>query len=417
MAPLINGLTGAMVLGYSTNGWLQIDDRALSGHLVVVGDTGSGKTTLLKRLALASARQSRGLTIVMDCKGGPNARYEGAAWMEQAVRTGADPTRCHVWPYTTALNMWLMEADDLIETLQGMIESGGNAHYDELRKLAVRMAVKASICPPDGRTFLKRLDKAWLERGLGTDSPYYSAMKYLTARTGSAPAPIEDVRAKYTNLFEELGGGLENGRTLDDVDVLWCSVAGTRRAEVAKAQANAIVQMVIDALAKDKAGDRPITLIIDEFSAVSEGVDLSKVVERLRSLGGRVIVAAQSWEGLGPSDGSRSRLVAACSGGLMLMRTCHPSPFARFMGTQQYSPWPLVEGSEIRRQLVGQVVYTRNGRVERGIVEAEPHITARDVELLRPPKPWFAQSSTTAEAKRYRKWQAMARKFQAVSTA
>lgn len=411
MAPLIHPKTRAAILGYSGNAWFQVEREALSGHLVVVGDTGSGKTTLLKRLALASVAQGEGLTIVMDCKGGPGARYEGQEWMDEAVGFGADPARCMVWPYTGALNMWQMEAEDLIETLTQMVESGGNAHYDELRKLAVRIAVKASVTPPDAKQFLKRLDAKWLDDALDRDSPHRPSMEYLTSRGGSSIPPIWDIRAKYTGLFEELGGDLENGRTLDDIDLLWCSVAGTRRAEVAKAQANAIVQMVIDALAKDKAGERPITLIVDEFSAVSAGVDLSKVVERLRSLGGRVIVAAQSWEGLGPSDGARARLVAACSGGLMMMRTCHPSPFARFMGTQGFSAFPLVEGSEIRRQQVGEVAYVRNGRVTRGEIERRHGMTKRDIEMLQPKVP--GPYTIGADLERWERWAAVAQKWNA----
>lgn len=359
--------------------WLTLPERAVDGHMVVVGDTGSGKSTLLRRIASAEVGKRRGTTIVIDCKGGPQAVADGLDWAGHVVASGVDADSVGVWPETTHLNMWDMDAEDLVETLYGMI-TPSHTHYDTLRESAVRMAVTGGEVPSAAREFLDRLTAGWMRGAWPERSQFGAEAQYLTSSGSRVPAPIHDIRAKYANLFAEMGQALEGGRPLWDFGALWCVVPGTRRPEAAKASANAIVQMVVDALARDKADGGQITLIIDEYSAVSGGVDLSPLVERLRSLGGRVIMAAQSWEGLGPSDGARTRLVAAASGGLLLLRTAHALPFQRFTGTVRRAQVvttttehlevrdtvgmpeaPLVDPQRVRTMRPGDVVYVRSG--------------------------------------------------------
>lgn len=386
--PLLNG--DAIVLGPSVahdegevrtaaRSWLSIPEKAVDGHMVVVGDTGSGKSTLLRRIALAEVGKRRGVTIFVDCKGGPAAVQDGMDWARHVVAQGVDSDRVGVWPQTVQLNMWDMDADDLVESLFGMVEKT-QGHFDTLRETAVRMAVMGGPVPENAAEFLSRLTINWMRDAWPNRSQFGSEAEYLTSSGSRAPAPIWDIRAKYANLFAEIGGSLENGQPLWDFDALYVVVPGTRRPEAAKASAAAIVQMVVDALARDKASGGQITLIIDEYSAVSGGVDLAPFVERLRSLGGRVIMAAQSWEGLGPSDGARTRLVAAASGGLLLMRTSHALPFQKFTGlirranvvttttehmeirdTVAMPDAPAVDPQRVRQMQPGQVVYVRNG--------------------------------------------------------
>jgi GTPase SAR1 family protein len=71
--------------------------------MVIIGSTGSGKTNLMIRLwagwftaALDAARTGRGnrpLLIVLDCKGGPDARRKAARTRRLLYGAGCPPPR------------------------------------------------------------------------------------------------------------------------------------------------------------------------------------------------------------------------------------------------------------------------------------------------------------------------------------
>ena len=73
-------------IGHRWHPVFAVPDTACARHMVVVGATGSGKTNLMIRLwagwftaTLTAARAGRGrrpLLVVLDCKGGPDARVK-----------------------------------------------------------------------------------------------------------------------------------------------------------------------------------------------------------------------------------------------------------------------------------------------------------------------------------------------------
>ena len=100
--------------------------------MVIVGATGSGKTNLMMRLWAGwftppstrprAGRGPRPLLIVLDCKGGRDAR-------EKADRTrrllyGAGARRVAIWPDEARLSLWDLPPADLAVLLYQMIESG-----------------------------------------------------------------------------------------------------------------------------------------------------------------------------------------------------------------------------------------------------------------------------------------------------
>jgi hypothetical protein len=156
---------------------------------------------------------------------------------------------------------------------------------------------------------------------------------------------------------------------------------GTAEASVAEAQARALTDLLAyQAL----SGDREILLCVDEFSAVSRRLPISRLYERARSLGLAVQVSAQSWEGLADSEDERQRIAATAEGGIWLLRTPRPEPVAALAGTlpsvdttRRFSgvgPWedgglsrtrltPVLDGDLVRRLDVGQVCYVYRGGV------------------------------------------------------
>jgi hypothetical protein len=123
---------------------------------------------------------------------------------------------------------------------------------------------------------------------------------------------------------------------------------------------------------------------VDEFSAVSRRLPISRLYERARSLGLAVQVSAQSWEGLAPTEDERQRVAATAEGGIWLLRTPRPGPVAELAGYQQTvdttrrfagpGTWdddglsrtrltPVLDGDLVRQLDIGQVGYVYRGGV------------------------------------------------------
>src|SRR6202034_4113433 len=192
---------------------------------------------------------------------------------------------------------------------------------------------------------------------------------------------FEDVRLRFRALWRRLGAGLDGGWSFADADAWYCVLEGTAEAAVAEAQARALTDLLaFHAL----GGDQEILLCVDEFSAVSRRLPISRLYERSRSLGLAVQVSAQSWEGLAGSEDERQRVADTAEGGIWLLRTPRPSPVAELAGTipsvdtsRRFSgagPWgddglsrtrlaPVLDGDLVRRLDVGQVCYVYRGGV------------------------------------------------------
>jgi hypothetical protein len=154
---------------------------------------------------------------------------------------------------------------------------------------------------------------------------------------------------------------------------------GTAEVAVAEAQARALTDLLA---CYALGGEREILLCVDEFSAVSRRLPISRLYERARSLGLAVQVSAQSWEGLAGTEDERQRVAATAEGGIWLLRTPRPEPVAALAGTRpsvdtsrRFSgagPWqddglsrtrlaPVLDGDLVRRLDVGQVCYVYRG--------------------------------------------------------
>jgi hypothetical protein len=150
-----------------------IPAAACGRHMVIVGATGSGKTNLMIRLwagwftaardAWFAGRGDRPLLIVLDCKGGQDARKKAAR--TRRLLYGAGAGYVAVWPDDARVSIWDLPAPDLAVLLYQMIETGqGNAaYYADILYAVTVLAVTAPGGPPAGAAgFLERLDQHWL---------------------------------------------------------------------------------------------------------------------------------------------------------------------------------------------------------------------------------------------------------------
>ena len=271
---------------------------ALARHMVIVGATGSGKTNLMIRLwagwftatldACWAGRGNRPLLIVLDCKGGRDARRK--ADRTRRLLYGAGARRVLIWPDEARLSLWHLPARDLAVLLYQMIETGtGNAaYYADILQAALTLAVTAPGGPPlSAAAFLDRLDAKWLTRAWG-DGQHPAETDGVRAAARHLP----DIQLRFATLLERLGPALDGPGTLAEADAWYFILEGTSEPSVAEAQAMAITELAAHAATSPRGEPRAILLAADDYSAVSGRVPLSNLYERGRSLGIGVQVSA-----------------------------------------------------------------------------------------------------------------------------
>ena len=236
----------------------------MRSHQVVIGTTGTGKTTLLLRLwagftATALRRHAAGqgrapLLVVLDCKGGADARRIADRTRRALRMAGARSTA--IWPDEASLSLWVLPPDQLTTTLLDLIEhgTGAAAYYADVMEAVVGLAVAAPGGPPaSAEDLLARLDPGWLAlaySGAGHDAEL--------ALIRSAARQIGDIGLRLRTLMRRLGSGLDGPGGFGDADAWYCILEGTAEISVAEAQARALVDLLASyATARPGAGGWP----------------------------------------------------------------------------------------------------------------------------------------------------------------
>jgi hypothetical protein len=373
----------------------------LRSHQIVIGSTGTGKTTLLLRLwaaFLASGRQLHAtgqagapLLVVLDCKGGADARRIADRCRRVLRESGA--RNVAVWPDDARLSLWSLPVRQLVTTLVDLIEhgTGGAAYYADVMEAVVALAVEAPNGPPASTAdFLARLDPAWLAHAWQGDADRLDIAR-------SATRQVADIALRFRTVFRRLGSGLDGPGSFADADVWYCILEGTAEISVAEAQARALVDLLASFVVGQHLSEPPsvgqppsasqqrqVLLAVDEFSAVSRRLPIWQLYERARSLGLAVQVSAQSWHGLASRDDDRYRLAGSAEGGIWLLNTPHPEPVIalagqrsrldstreltgrlrwRWAGTSRVALGPTADPDRVRSLDVGQAAYLYRGGV------------------------------------------------------
>jgi hypothetical protein len=328
-------------IGHRWHPVLALPAASCARHMVIVGATGSGKTNLMIRLwagwftaTLQQARSGRGdrpLLVVLDCKGGRDARVK--AERTRRLLYGAGARRVAVWPDEARLCLWDLPPDELAVLLYQMIDTGtGNAaYYADMLQAVITLAVLAPCGPPlSTQAFLDRLNAKWLASAWN-DGRHLAEAEHARAASKHLP----DIQLRYATLLRRLGPALDGPGRLEEADAWYCILEGTRERSVAEAQAMALTELAAHAATTLDGEPRAMLLAADDYSAVSGRVPLSNLYERGRSLGIGVQVSAQSWQGLGASEDERYRIAATADGGIFVMHTPYPDPLVALAGTRR----------------------------------------------------------------------------------
>jgi hypothetical protein len=397
-------------IGHPWHPVFTLEPGACARHMVIIGSTGSGKTNLMIRLwagwftaTLQASRAGNGgrpLLVVLDCKGGRDARRKADRARRLLYAAGA--RRVAIWPDEARLSMWDLPAQDLAVLLYQMIESGTGAaaYYADMLYACVVLAVTAPPGPPfNTASFLDRLDTKWLQHAWGDGR---HPRQFEQAR--AAAKHLRDIQLRYATLLDRLGPALDGPGRLDEADAWYFILEGTREPSVAEAQAMAITELTARAATALDGEQRAMLLAADDYSAVSRRVPMSNLYERGRSLGIGVQVSAQSWQGLGADEDERYRIATTADGGIFVLHTPHPDPLVALAGkrrvletahklvgntwgdegtTREQRAW-VADPDLIRRLEVGQACYIHHGAAT-FVQVARP--AASPLTLLPPPAP------------------------------
>jgi hypothetical protein len=186
---------------------LTVPARSFARHSVIIGSSGSGKTNLMMRLWAGSyaathttylrREGNRPLLVVLDCKGGPDARVK--AERTRRLLHGVGARRVAIWPDEARLCLWDLPTRDLGVLLLAMIETGDGAaaYYTDVMQAVVNLTLPAPGGPPaNAASFLDRLDVAWLETAYG-DGLHGAALTRIRA----AKPHIGDIQLRYATLL------------------------------------------------------------------------------------------------------------------------------------------------------------------------------------------------------------------------
>jgi len=296
----------------------------------LLGESGSGKTETAKRLVSIWARSGRKVFFA-DFKGSdPDLAAEVIA-AYKAVRPDA---MCAFWP-AQPLDMWRGTPKQVLNRLL-CVQDFTEPYYKGVAETAVRLAVEAPDIDgrgpvADSASFMARLDAGFLKSAYeGTPQA-----KDVTALIGD-PKSLAGVRMRYAGFFAALGGLLDHGWSFEDVDLAVLSVPTLAQASDAMAVARMILlDFGAYCMARKPRKGEDVTFIVDEFSAVTSAAPMViDLAERVRDVGGQVVVSAQSWGGLGRDDDERRRMRdALVPGGLIVHRMADPDKLIEPAGT------------------------------------------------------------------------------------
>ncbi len=210
-------------VGHAWRPVLAIPWTAMGRHQVIVGSSGSGKTNLMIRTwagwytaARSAAEQSgaaRPLLVVLDCKGGPDARSKAARTSALLRASGAGDVR--VWPDGASVSLWTLPPRELAVTLFQLLDTadtGPAAFYADVTQAVIILAITAPGGPPGSAgEFLDRLDPAWLEAAYAADWAKLGAVR-------AASKHLPDIALRYRTLLDRLGPAFDGTATLADAD-------------------------------------------------------------------------------------------------------------------------------------------------------------------------------------------------------
>ena len=292
---------GDLGWGSKCDGFL-IPRDALSHHIVMAGGTGSGKTNSAEVLEFGAAVSYRPQIIHLDCKGSRRGMKRFLALMHSA-----GIARVRLFP-VDAYDGWRGDARALLARLV-QIQDWSESYYAAGTKDLLQRTLSTRT-PTNSEEFVTQLER-------------------LASTNGDAKL-IAGAQARYRGFFNSLDGKLDGAWAYEDCDACYLQLEGFGLPSEANALGRFLLEDLTHYLSERKEPSRQVLLVLDEFSAISQGADAANLIERAREFGCGVILTTQSYAGLG--EGAE-RVLDAARGALIVHSLANPEPFTRRAGT------------------------------------------------------------------------------------
>lgn len=359
----------------------------LSEHAVAIGSTGSGKTEGLLRFAYGGKKVYHKQIIYIDAKG--DERQDTPARFFAAMKAAGART-IRMFP-STYYNGWLGDATLLYNRLMAVIDYSESPYYGDVAADAVRFAVFAPGGPPrSSREFLANLNQDRL-KALYKGRPEVAAIGTLDRRL------LGQVQMRYRVFFGAIRGQLDGTLSYDGVDAIYMRIRGFALRDEAPRLGRFLALDYAHYVDSRKPRDVEAMLIIDEYNALHMGSEGSILFEQGRSFGTSVLVASQSYAGLGERRHVERMLGAANT--YVLLRCSDPEEICKRIGKKPrvranwnvqmgaatgqgymgvYDDWKI-NPDHVRQQERGQAFIGNSGRAQQ-ILFARVELTTPQVE-------------------------------------
>lgn len=306
-------LVASPSLGWGDLGWgsprqgFWIPRDAIGLHFVVAGGSGSGKTNTSEVIEAAAADTYRPQIIHFDCKG---SRHGMARFLALMATQRYPPERVRLFP-VEAYDGWRGGRDPQRALLARLVQvqDWSESFYAAATKDLLQRVLFDADPPANSPDFLARLES------LG----------------GNGNAKVnEGALARYGGFFRSLSGLLDGAWAFEDCDACYIQLEGFGLPSEAVALGRFLLEDFTHYLADRKSDDRPVLVVLDEFSAISTGADAANLVERAREFGAGIVLTTQSYAGLGAGA---ERVLDAARGGIIVHSLANPEPFTSRAGT------------------------------------------------------------------------------------
>jgi Type IV secretion-system coupling protein DNA-binding domain len=283
---------------WSRKGLFTFPLAALRHHAVCLGASGSGKTETLYRCAFGAYKIYRQQVIFLDAKGESKRAEEkesdnAARFVATMRAAGARSIR--VFP-ATYYNGWQGTPTELQNRLLAVIDFSESQYYGDVAANAVYLALHTPETPRSSDHFLANLRPDRLKSIYEDDPRLYERVLRLDKHL------LAQVRMRYEVFFNAMHGQLDGDLAYEDADAVYLRVRGFTLRQEAPRLGRFLVYDFMHYIAERRRQGIKTLFIIDEFNALRMREETSVLFEQVRSFGGCIIIAAQGYAGLGPSE-------------------------------------------------------------------------------------------------------------------
>jgi hypothetical protein len=366
-----------MDLAWTHKGKFGIPLKALRLHTVILGQSGTGKTETIQRFCYGARKVYQFQVIYLDAKGETKREEEraednAARFTAAMYATGAKTVK--VFP-SLHYNGWQGDVTALRNRLLSVIDTSESPYYGDVAANVVDLALSAPTTPRSSDHFLANLR---LER---LKAIYQNDRHQLQRVLNLDKDLIKQVEMRYHVFFRAMQGQLDGSLDYANADAVYLRVRGFTLRNEAPRLGRFLVSDFMHYVAERKRSGVKTLFVIDEFNALHLREETSVLFEQARSFGGSLVISAQGYAGLGPTEYAE-RILDACN--TYVLHACSdPFPIIKRAGkhlyldtswnedqegnarrtTRPHWDWKVTE-TDVIQQDTGQAFWIHRGRVQ-----------------------------------------------------